>query len=146
MADNLLTRGWTENTKCTLCSLKEKTIDHIFSQCVISTYLIANTQENFQLGEYVGDDVCVVWDRWAEINRTPSTSIGHFIALIAGWWITWDLRNTAILRTTQYDPTVDTYKIKQSTDLRMKLKPEWLFFFSIHFCLASCQGLTASAM
>nr|CAD1826748.1 unnamed protein product [Ananas comosus var. bracteatus] len=40
-ADNLIKRGWICNTKCMLCGLEEKTVDHLFSKCIVTRFFMA---------------------------------------------------------------------------------------------------------
>nr|CAD1826988.1 unnamed protein product [Ananas comosus var. bracteatus] len=120
-ADNLVKRELTDNTKCMLCGLEEETVNHLFTQCIITRFLMVTTQEDVQLGD-LGEEVPQVWDRWVGRTRTHPIATG-LTGIIACWWVSWESRNKAIFGTTQSDPSVGIYKIKQLTDLWRKLSP-----------------------
>lgn len=108
--------------KMMLCGLEEETINHLFTQCVVTRFLLVKTQVIPYLGD-LGDDVHMVWERWTERKRSQPASPG-LIGLIVCRWVIWDLRNRATYRMTQTDPIASIYKVKQLTDLWNKLSPE----------------------
>lgn len=67
--DNLLKRGWTESTNCVLCGVEKETLDHLFTQYIISKFLIVMTLEGVQLRD-LGDDVRCLWDRRVIRNKS----------------------------------------------------------------------------
>nr|CAD1836467.1 unnamed protein product [Ananas comosus var. bracteatus] len=85
-ADNLLKRGWTGNTTCVLCGMTEETVDHLFTQCVFTRFLMALALENLQSTD-LGHDVISVWDKWTSRKSSlPSSSgiVGLIYCLLVG--------------------------------------------------------------
>nr|CAD1818852.1 unnamed protein product [Ananas comosus var. bracteatus] len=121
IADNLLKRGWIGNTACVLCGVEEETVDHLFTRCVFSRFLLVATLEYAQSRDW-GDDVSSVWDRW--MTRIGMQSLNTTVSgLVACWWIIWEVRNGVIFRKTQPEPFFAAYKIKQLTNLWEQFLP-----------------------
>lgn len=58
--DNFVKRGWTGDTLCVLCMAHDEPVDHLFTQCVFTKFIMVMGVEGVQGGE-LGDDVHQVW-------------------------------------------------------------------------------------
>lgn len=110
-ADNLVKRGWVGDTACVLCGTDEETMDHLFTQCVFTRFLILMGVEDVQNRD-LGNDLTSTWDRWK--GRAGGQPTRHCLTdLIVCWWIIWKERNDIIFRKTKLDPLLAVHKVKQ---------------------------------
>lgn len=68
-----------------LCRIHEESfVDHLFTQCVYTKYLMIMEIKNVQ-AEELGDDVNCVWDRWERKVDRRGRKDG-LADLAAYWW------------------------------------------------------------
>lgn len=58
---NLQKRGWMENIVCVLCRVEEETVNYLFTQCVVSRFLIVMAVEGVW-SRNLENDVRSEWD------------------------------------------------------------------------------------
>uniref|UniRef100_A0A6V7QSX2 Reverse transcriptase zinc-binding domain-containing protein n=1 Tax=Ananas comosus var. bracteatus TaxID=296719 RepID=A0A6V7QSX2_ANACO len=108
--DNLVKRGWTGDTVCVLCQVHDKSVDHLFTQCVFTKYIMLMGLEDVY-AEELGDNVLIVWDKWMEKSAVRGRSNGPS-DLVACWWTIWKARNNLIFRNQQLDPVLAAQRLK----------------------------------
>lgn len=119
--DNLIKRGRTGDANCVLCRTEEETVDHLFSRCVFTKFLLVKTNEEVHPTD-LANDVTSAWDRWSG-RRGSKLKCTRLPDLVACWWIIWELRNRVIFRNATPDPSLTVQKQLQLTKLWELLHP-----------------------
>lgn len=109
--NNLVKGGRTGDTACVLCRIEEKTVDHLFIQCVFSKFILVMGVEDIQ-DKNMGEDVISVWDRWKG-GVGGQTTRHRLTGLVVCWWIIWKVSNDMIFRKIQLDTLLAIHKVKQ---------------------------------
>ncbi len=100
--DNLLKRGWTGNTLCVLCGVIPETVDHLFTKCVFTRFVMWKVSEDLG-SEDSGDDTKSLWEKWMSRGGTRSSD-SNLVCLSTIWWAIWSIRNKVIFQHSATDP------------------------------------------
>lgn len=65
-------RGWARDTTYVLCRVEEETVDHLFTKCVLTKFVLVMGVEGVQARD-LGNDVFSIWDRWSSRKGLPTT-------------------------------------------------------------------------
>lgn len=76
--DLLAKRGWVGNSICVLCGVEDESVDHLFTRCVFTKFIIVMEVTGIQVTD-LDNDVIRVWEmsnvevkkRWTQDEKQP---------------------------------------------------------------------------
>ncbi|XP_020112154.1 uncharacterized protein LOC109726772 [Ananas comosus] len=109
--DLLVKRGWVGNVHCVLCGADAESVDHLFTKCVFTKFIIVTGVDDIQARD-LGSDVNRVWAAW-RIRSGGHTTRNYLSELVGCWWSVWKARNDTIFRSIHPNPTQVVHMFKQ---------------------------------
>lgn len=91
--DNLLRRGWTGDSKCSLCG-REETINHLFFHCCIAKLLWNIMKCDFDMFD-LPDTVHYLFNSWVKFFNKNDRGL-VVVGISAIFWTLWKLRDRVV--------------------------------------------------